>query len=179
MVAADFGFRSGWRPEGRLLNPELAGGGLLDVGVYCVSFASMVMGPARRVAGLAHIGTTGVDEQAGFVLGGDDGRLAVLYSAARTATPQEATVMGTEGRIRIHSQFWKPDRMTLTTAKGEEVIELPFEGNGYNYEAEEVGRCLREGRTDSDVMPLDESLSVMTTLDDIRAQWGLKYPSER
>ena len=83
-----------------------------------------------------------------------------------------------DGSIHIHSPFWQGTTATLTRGGDEETVERPFEGNGYNCEAAEVMRCLREGTTESDIMPLDETLSVMDTLDQIRAQWGLKYPME-
>jgi predicted dehydrogenase len=179
MVQADFGFRTAWRPEGRLLNPHLGGGALLDVGVYTVSLASMILGPPARIAGVAHLGETGVDEQAGIVLLHDGGQIAVLSTAVRTSTPREATILGTEGYIRIHSPWFRPGRMTLSTGRRKDkLLKLPFKGNGYSYEAEEVMNCLRAGRTESDLMGLDETLSIMETMDEIRAQWGLKYPME-
>ena len=178
MVLADFSFRCGWNPEGRLLNPQLAGGGLLDVGVYCVSLASMVLGEPSQVTSLAHLGETGVDEHSGVLFGYEGGELAVLVSGVRTMTPMEATICGTEGRIRLHHPWWKCDRLTLTVGGSDETLDLPFEGNGYNYEAEEVGRCLAAGKTESDVMPLDETLRVVGLMDKIRDLWGLKYPME-
>ncbi|HNR29299.1 MAG TPA: Gfo/Idh/MocA family oxidoreductase [Candidatus Hydrogenedentes bacterium] len=181
MVQADFGFRAGWDEESRLLDPLLAGGGLLDVGVYCVSLASMVYGrEPSRIAGLAHLGRTRVDEQSAVVLGYDGGALALLSSAVRTNTPQEAIIMGTEGIIRLHPPFWRGSRATLTLdGKDEETFEFPMEGNGYNYEAAEVARCVREGRIESEIMPLNESLAIMGVMDGIRAQWGLVYPFEK
>jgi predicted dehydrogenase len=179
MVAADFGFRANFNPEGRLLNPHLGGGGLLDVGVYAVSLASMVLGRPTRIASLAEIGTTGVDEQAGMVFGYDGGQLSMLYTAARTNTPQEAVVMGTDGRIALPAPWWRPQRMTLIrSGQDPQEIVMEPEGNGYNYEAVEVARCLAQGKTESDVMPLDESIEIMETMDQVRAQWGLKYPME-
>ncbi len=179
MLAADFGFRGGWNPEGRLLNPRLGGGALLDVGIYPVSLASMVFGgPPRRVASLAHLGETGVDEQAGMVFQYPQGRLAMLSCAVRTGTTGEARIFGTEGSIHIHSPFWQATRLTFKSGEKEEVIELPLEGNGFNYEAAEVMHCVRAGKLESATMPLDETLSLMKTLDEIRAQWGLKYPME-
>ena len=178
MVLADFSFRSGWNPEGRLLNPQLAGGGLLDVGVYCVSLASMVLGKPNRITTLAHLGETGVDEHSGVLFGYEAGEIAVLVSGVRTMTPMEATICGTEGRIRLHHPWWKAERLTLTAGGKDETIDLPMEGNGYNYEAEEVGHCLAAGKSESDVMPLDETLRVMGLLDEIRSQWGLRYPME-
>jgi len=179
MLTADFGFRCGWNPESRLLDPELGGGSLLDVGVYTIALAYMVYGRApSQLMGLPHLGETGVDEQAAYLLGYDRGELAVLSSAVRTNTPQEARIDGTQGRLRLDG-FWHATRATLfVDGKEPEVVELPFRGNGYECEAEEVGRCLREGKLESDVLPLSETLSIMETMDELRRQWGLKYPTE-
>jgi predicted dehydrogenase len=179
MLTADFGFRAGWNPASRLLAPELAGGSLLDVGVYVIALALMVFG--RRpsaVTGLAHLGETGVDEQAAFVLGFDRGELAVLSSAVRTNTPQGARIDGTDGRIAIDA-FWHASHAVLSVNGREpEACDRPLEGTGYNYEAAEVGRCLRAGLLESDVIGLDETLAIMETMDTLRAQWGLRYPCE-
>ncbi len=180
MLAADFGFRGGRDPKGRLFNPELGGGALLDVGIYPVSLASMVFGgPPERIVSLAHLGETGVDEEAGIVFRHEGGRIAVLHTAISVTTSHSAHVMGTGGSIEIAPPFWKAERVVLRTATGEERVELPLTGNGYNYEAAEVMDCLRAGRTESNIMPLDETLAIMKTLDTIRQQWGLTYPMER
>jgi predicted dehydrogenase len=180
MIIADLGFRATLNPESRLFDPRLGGGALLDVGVYVVSLASMVFGaPPSRISSMAHLGQTGVDEQSAMILGYDQGQLAVLTAAVRTNTPQEVHLLGSEGQIRIHTPWWHPTTLTLSVQdQQEQVIHLPFEGNGYNYEALEVMNCLRDGKTESDVMPLDETLAIMRTMDQIRAQWGLRYPME-
>lgn len=178
MLYADFGFRAGINPEGRLFNPAMGGGGLLDVGVYPISLASLLFGTPDAVTGLAHIGETGVDEQAGMVMRYGGGRLAVLSTGVRINTPQEAVILGTEGRITIHAPWWKPSKMTVSAGGKDEEISAPFQGNGFQFEAQEVARCVRAGRTESDILPLDETLSVMRTMDALRAQWGLKYPME-
>jgi predicted dehydrogenase len=177
---ADFGFRTGFDPKSRLFDPNLGGGALLDVGVYTVSLASMVFGMApSRISGIAHLGQAGVDEQSAVILGYDQGQLAILAAAVRTEMPQEAVLVGTEGRIRIHSPWWHPTTLTLSRPRQEdEILRLPYEANGYNYEAAAVMDCLRAGKTESDVMSLDETLAIMQTLDRIRAQWGLRYPME-
>ena len=95
MLNVDFGFRADLDPASRLFDQRLGGGALLDVGVYCVSFASMVLGRPSGSVGLSHIGETGVDEQASVVLEHEGGRLANLSIGIRTTTPQEATIMGT------------------------------------------------------------------------------------
>jgi len=179
LASADFGFRAPLNPKHRLFDPQLGGGALLDVGVYVVSFASMVFGPPARVVGMAHLGETGVDEQSAMILGYDEGQLFMGHAAVRTNTPQDASLVGTEGWMRIHSPWWRPDTITLTRHGGkDETFHLPFEGNGYNYEAAEIMNCLRSGRLESAAMPLSESLQIMQTLDQIRGQWGLRYPME-
>lgn len=179
MVSADFGYRAGFRPESRAFDLALGGGALLDVGVYPISLASMLLGTPDRITGLADLGQTGVDEQSAFILGYPGGELAILYTAVRTSTPQEAIIMGENGMIRIHPPFWIPNKMTLTIAgRGAQDVEIPYEANGYNYEAAEVANCVRAGKLESDIMTLDESLSIMQTMDAIRAQWRMKYPME-
>ena len=179
MLNVDFGFRADPNPASRLFAPGLGGGALLDVGVYCVSFASMVLGRPSGSVGIPHLGETGVDEQTSVVLEHAGGRLANLSIGIRTTTPQEATIMGTEGYVRIHAPWWRPKSMTISRPGTEdEYIEAPLSGNGFNYEAAEVMRCLEAGKTESEIMPLDETVSVMRTMDSIRAAWGLKYPGE-
>jgi len=179
MVTADFGFRANLNPQGRLFNLELGGGALLDVGVYTVSFAYMIFGGApERITGMAHIGETGVDEQAAMILGYKNGELAILHTAIRTSTFQEARIIGTNGSIII-PDFWRATSATLKVdGRDEENVEIPFDANGYCYEAREVERCLREGKLQSELMTWDESISILRTMDELRRQWGLKYPSE-
>ncbi len=179
LLQVDFGFRAGFNPAARLFNPQLAGGALLDVGVYNVSLASLLWGRPACIHADAYLGETGVDEQSAVILSHAKGQLATLLSAIRTTTPQEALLIGTDGCLKIHAPWWKATTMKLALAGREpQLIEVPFAGNGYNYEADEVGRCLRAGRLESELMPLDETLAIMETLDEIRRQWGLRYPAE-
>ena len=180
MVTADFGFRASLDETSRLMDPALGGGGLLDVGIYPISFAAMAFGATPiHVSGHAHLGETGVDEQAGILLTFPGGGLGVLACAVRTNTPHEAYILGEEGQIRIHAPFWKATTATLTQGENDPMtIELPHTGNGYNYQADEVMRCIRAGKLESDVMPLDESLCLMRVMDELRAQWKMCFPSE-
>lgn len=178
LVTADFGFRAGFDPKSRIFDPQLGGGALLDVGVYAISFASMILGKPTSIVSTMKPALTGVDAQSGYIFGYPNGELAMLYSSVETNTPCEATVMGEEGRIRVHSPFWKPSRLTIATSENEENVEIPYDGNGYRFQVEEVGRCLNQNQKESAIMPLDETISIMETMDEIRAQWGLRYPSE-
>jgi len=178
MVQADFGFRTDVNPQGRLFNPALGGGGLLDVGIYVLSLASMLLGTPTQITGVAQMGTTGVDEQAALALLYGEGRIASLTTGIRTNTPHEAHVLGTDGLIKLHAPWWKLAKITVTVGGKDEVMDEPFEGNGMNYEAAHVAECLAAGKTESDIMPLSETLELAKTMDTLRAQWGLRYPME-
>jgi predicted dehydrogenase len=179
MLVADLCLQFDFDPSDRRYAPELGGGALLDLGVYPISLASMIMGPPSRIMAMAHLGETGVDEQAGIVLRYDQGQVSTLYTSLRVNSPVEAIIMGTRGQIRIHPWWIRPDTITLSVDGQEDaLIEMPFEGNGYQFEAVEVMSCLRAGKLESDLMPLEETLSIMQTMDAIRAQWGLRFPTE-
>ena len=179
MLNADFGFRMGTvLPEHRLFNPDLGGGALLDVGIYPLSLASMLFGKATKISAMANLGSTGVDEESVFVLGYPDGQMAICSTAIQLNTPHEATILGTDGSIHIPSPWWVSDRITLKTGNKETTFRLPYKGNGYTHEAEELANCVAAGKTESAVMPLAESLGIMETMDAIRKEWGLVYPME-
>jgi predicted dehydrogenase len=189
-LEADFGFRggtldpekgrlSGVNPNGRLYDPNLGGGALMDVGVYPVSLAEMFFGKPDRVAALAVLGETGVDENTGMLLAFPGGQVASLHTSLQASTVQKATLLGTDGRIEVHAPWWKPTKLTIyRNGKDPEVFEQSFEGGGFQFEAAHVAECLRVGKTESDIIPLSDTLAVMETLDALRAQIGLKYPME-
>jgi predicted dehydrogenase len=169
-VQADFGFAAWYDPESRLFAPSLGGGALLDLGVYPVSLASMVLGEPSTVRAVAGLAPTGVDSNTGILLGYPSGAVAVLHCSLRGETPLRAAVVGTAGRIELPAPFFRPDSLTLHQPGKEPVIdryELP--GAGYTFQAQEVARCVRAGRAESPRMPLDESISIMRTLDQVRA----------
>ncbi|OEZ62276.1 Gfo/Idh/MocA family protein [Duganella sp. HH105] len=178
-VSADFGFTSDAGPEHRLFAPELGGGALLDLGIYPLSMASFFLGPVTGVKAQAEMAATGVDMQTAFTLMHKDGGVSSCACSLRSRTPTELTISGTKGFVRLHDRFHNTETITVTLVDGasrsERTINLPRSGNGYTHEAQEVGRCIRAGLIESPVMPHEETLSIMGTLDDIRAQIGLKY----
>ena len=179
MLVADLGFWADFDPLHRIFNPQLGGGALLDLGVYSISLAWMIFGSPSRITSMAQLGETGVDEQAAIIMGYDEGQLAILYTSIRTDTPAKAILMGAKGQIRIHPPMFRPTKLTLSLiGQQDSVIEMPLEGNGYNYQAAEVMRCLQAGKLESNTMPLDETLAIMKAMDQIRDQWGLEYPME-
>jgi predicted dehydrogenase len=164
----------------RHMKRELGGGSLLDVGVYVISFASMVFGrsPVNKT-GYAHIGEAGTDEQGGILLTYENGAVAALTFALRTDGTNDAEIRGTEGRIYVNAPFPVATKARLTKpGHKDKAIKLPLTGNGLNYEAEEVMRCMRAGLLESPHMPLDESLDIMHIMDEIRRPWGLVYPND-
>jgi predicted dehydrogenase len=164
----------------RQSDPGRGGGGLLGIGVYPIATAFFVFRDAPlAVCGQAHLGETGVDEQAGIVLKFPAGRLALLSCGWRTAAPFSALVCGTEGQIAVHPPQQATRLELRRPGREPEVLETGFPGNGFNHEAEEVARCLARGAIESDAMPLDESLAVMETMDELRRQWGLTYPMDQ
>lgn len=179
-VTADFGFRADFDPENRLFDRSLGGGALLDVGIYPLSLAHMLMGEPESIDGTAVIGDTGVDGESTVTLGYAGGRQAVIRMSIRKDTPCEALISGTKGYIRIQLPWWRSERIILNRdGRGETSIDLPIRGNGYICEAEEFMDLIRTGRPESEIMPLAESLAVMKSADGIRRCWGLEYPMER
>jgi predicted dehydrogenase len=170
-VTADHGQWFEHDPEFRLFAPELGGGALLDLGIYPVSFASMVLGTPDRIVSLIDPAFTGVDGQTSMLFGYPSGAQAVLTCTSAAKSPTRGAIVGTEARIEIEGDFYAPTSFTLITRAGDPTyFEARDEGRGLWYEAEEVARCLREGLLESPLMPLDESVSIMETMDAVLAQ---------
>jgi predicted dehydrogenase len=179
VVIAGGAFMPPFDPDNYLFRPDLGGGVLLDAGVYLVSWASMLFGTPARVLAAGRLGDSGVDEHDAILLEHDDGSVAHLYVSLRAKRSPEVLLVGEHGSIRVHPPLFAPRALTVSLAGvDEETITLPFEGNGYEFEAEEAAECIRGGRTESALMPLDESLAIMRTLDEIRRQIPLVYPME-
>jgi predicted dehydrogenase len=170
MVEADHGQWFAEDPNFRLFSPELGGSAMLDLGVYPVSFASMLLGTPSRMAAMVGPAFTGVDGQASMIFGYDSGAQALLTctSAARSAT--RACVTGTEARVEIDADFYAPTSFRLISRSGD-VTPYTFDvaPRGLRYQAIEVARCLEEGILESPVMPLDESVSIMHTMREVMA----------
>lgn len=181
-VTADFGFTSDAGPEHRLFNPELGGGALLDLGIYPLSMSSFFLGAVTGVKAQAEMAPTGVDMQTAFTLTHEGGGVSACACSLRSRTPTELTVSGTKGFVRLSDRFHNTETITVTLVDGasrsERTMTIARSGNGYTHEAQEVGRCIREGLIESPVMPHAETLNIMGTLDEIRSQIGLRYSAD-
>jgi predicted dehydrogenase len=170
-VSADHGQWFPHDPAFRLFAPELGGGALLDLGVYVVSFASLVLGTPDRVVALGTPAFTGVDGQTSILLGHASGAQAVLTCTSSAVSPTRAAIVGTEGRIEIDRTFYAPTSFTFIPREGEPVrYAAPHDGLGLRHEADEVARCLDEGLLESPLMPLEETVAIMATMDAVLAQ---------
>ncbi|WP_268986221.1 Gfo/Idh/MocA family protein [Streptomyces sp. CC210A] len=178
-VHADFGLVGPDDPGHRLRDPAAGGGALLDLGVYPVAFAQLLLGEPDRVQADALLSPEGVDLNTGMLLGWASGATALLSCSIVADTPLTASVSGTAGRIEFPRGFFSPEGFTLFR-DGRDPEEFRVEGrrDSMQHEAAEVIRCLRAGETESPLVPLDGTLAVMRTLDAVRDRVDVHYPGE-
>ena len=182
MVVADHGQHFDPDPTHRLFDPALGGGALLDLGVYPVSWAVMVLGAPREIVATSTPAMTGVDAQTTAVLHYDGGTQALVTCTLESFTPCRAWISGDAGSIDVDPVFYAPTTFTHRrndgrTERFEAGTELsPGPGKGLRFEAAEAVRCVRAGLLESPAMPLDETVTVMSVMDEIRRQIGLVYP---
>ena len=179
-LSAEIGFRSSAGAGSRLFDPNLAGGVLLDVGVYPVALAADCFGgPPERMRALAHFGETGVDERLALQFGYAGGAICSLRCSIRDEMAGAAHLLGERGTITMTAPWWACQRVTLRRDGQDEVVrDFPAVAEGYEYQLEEFARLLREGERESARMPLADSLLIMETLDAVRAEIGLRFPFE-
>lgn len=180
-VAADHGQSLDLGPEHRLKAPELAGGALLDLGVYPVAFVLDLLGSPTSVAAAGHLTETGVDASVAMTLGYPDPVFAQASCTLKVKTPTTAVVCGTEGRIELDGDFYGGTVARLIgPGKVRQVVE-ESDGrvaNGFQFEIAEVARCVAAGRRESARMTWEDSRAVMRVLDEARRQVGVRYPGE-
>jgi len=176
-ITAEHGQWFAHDPEFRLFKPELGGGALLDLGVYPISFASMLLGAPKTITAASSPAFTGVDAQTSMIFTYEGATHAVLTTTSYALTANAAAVNGTQARLSIAGTFYRPSTVRVIDRTGRELerIDPDVPGNGLRFEAAEVGRCLRAGLTESPVLTLDETLSIMRTMDEVRRQIGLTY----
>ncbi len=167
-------------PAHRLNALELGGGALLDLGIYPVSFAWDILGEPLSILASARLGETGADTEVATIMSHASGALSTTLSASRAAGPNTASVIGTEARIDIDRVWYSPTSFRVVAPDGRVLEEYrsEVEGRGMQYQALAAERIIAAGRTDSDELPIDESVAIMATLDEIRSLVGVRYPGE-
>lgn len=166
-IKADFGFLAEYNEQSRLFNPTLGGGSLLDIGIYPVFLALLLFGYPDRISSHSVMAPSGVDLSTGIFLSWKSGQFAQLASSFGVDLDTEAVIYCTKGKITLHRRFHMPTRLSITTDDQHKEIPIDWRGNGYNYEAEEVMKCLNEGRLESQLLPLNFSLQLMKLLQSI------------
>lgn len=178
-VRADLSKIFDYDPRGRLFDLEVGGGALLDLGVYPVTLAWLILGPPDTVHATGSLAPTGTDLTAALQWGYADGRAGQIYCSANSESPYAALVSGTAGWIRFEGRMHHPTALTVHTADGDRAIAAPpLEGNGFGWEIAEVERCLRTGATESRLVPLEDTVAILQVLDEARRQLGVRYPAD-
>ncbi len=177
-IAADFDVYFPYDPVHRLFAPELAGGALLDLGVYPVAFAHDLLGVPASITATGTRAATGVDDHVAMILGYESGAHAVLRSSSRSFGSGAATITGTRGRIDIPDRFFMPAGFRVVRADGSAWTFQSPVGEGKAYEAAEVARRITAGDVQSARVTWQDTLDVMGILDEVRRQVGVVYPGE-
>lgn len=167
-------------PSHRLNDLALGGGALLDLGIYPVSFVWDVLGAPADIAARARLGETGADTEVATIFTHEGGVLSTTLSSSRAAGPNTASIVGTKARIDIDRVWYTPTsfRVTATDRTVLETYESAVDGRGMQFQALHLEELVASGNLGGDILPIDETVAIMGTLDEIRAQIGLRYPDE-
>lgn len=176
-LQADFGIEEAYDLKSRLYDPDLAGGALLDLGVYPVSLASWLLGKPRAMSSWAELAPSGVDQRAAMTFTYEGGRFAQLNTASDVWSMVDATIVAEKKIVRVGRLFVDARSYEVVDFDKTEIVRKPYE-NGFEFEVRHTMECISAGRTESEVISLDESLEIMRTMDALRAEWGVKYPFE-
>ncbi len=178
-IHADFAFFALDRPEeGRLLNPELGGGSLLDIGIYPIFLSYLLLGMPEKVQSSSKFYKTGVEIQTSMIFEYPNAQ-AILYSGLTSESKMEAEISGSAGSIYLKPRWHEAEGYTLI--KGGEIqnFDLPAPGNGYTYEIEEVHACLQAHKLESNLWSYQNSLDLAQLLETVRIQNGITFPFEQ
>ncbi len=178
MVTAQYGYCTA--RTNRKFDPELAGGTLLDIGVYAIGFAAMILGyQPKSIQSLVKLNDVGTDEYSTILMQYENGAIAQLTTAIKTTIPVLGCVYGSKGYLNI-PEFKNPKQFQVVLNDGTSyTIEKEVEINGFEYEIREAEKCLLENRQYSQILTPDQSVSVMNIMDQVRAIWNMKFPLEK
>jgi predicted dehydrogenase len=180
LLVSTFGITVPTDQGDRWLNPELAGGTLLDMGVYPIAVSQWIMGQMpQSFSAQAYLGRTGVDELTAGLLKYENGVISQFHSSFITDGANDFVIYGSSGHIRIHAAYWAATQATLVTSDQTLTVSKPFRDGGFEYQTEEAMRCIRAGLLESPGMTHADTLANMQLMDNIRAEIGLRYPFEK
>ena len=178
-IHADHGQRLADQNIPRLIEPSLAGGALLDLGIYPISLAHMVLGIPQSITSTAVFTDKGVDAQTSMIFDYGNGAQAILNTTMIVQTPCTAVIAGLKGYLEVDRTFYNPTSMRITLFDGT-VTEYPsdYKGHGLREQAVEFARVVKSGAKESPILTWDDTIAIMEIMDTVRSQIGLKYPFE-
>lgn len=178
-IHADHGQRLADQNIPRLVDPHLAGGALLDLGIYPISFAHMILGNPLSINSSAVMTDKGVDAQTSMIFTYENGAQSVLTTTMIEQTPCRAVVAGLHGWLEIDRTFYNPASMRVILNDGS-VTQYPstYTGHGLREQAESFRQLVQSGQLESDILSWQDTIDIMKTMDSVREQIGLKYPFE-
>src|SRR5258706_4657883 len=176
-LRADFGFVAPYNPEGRVFNLKLGGGAQLDVGVYPMFLALLVLGKPQKIQALAQRALTGADETTSAQFYFKNGSIAHIVSSVAADTAKQAEIIGTQGTLVMHSPWHKSQAITVTKNNGEKkTFDFPYPGIGFEFQLAHATLCMQDGLKESTLMPHELSLWMAGAADAILSQCGVVYP---
>lgn len=177
-IHADFAFYGLDRDEGgRILNPDLAGGSILDIGIYPIFLAYLILGKPQSIQSTSKFHKTGAEIQTSMIFDYEDAQ-AILYSGLTSESSMRAEIQGSKGAIYIDPRWHETDGFSLHLGESEERTDLPTIGKGYSHEIVEVHDCLKKGKLQSDLWSHQNSVDLIGLLDEVRRQSGVIFPFE-
>lgn len=177
-INADFAFYAmDWDADSRLLNPDLAGGSLLDIGIYPVFLSYLLLGMPKSILSNAKVLENGLETQVSMIFEYEDAH-AVLYSGLSHKSRMSAEIAGEKGNFFLDSRWHEANGYSQLIEGTHQKIDLPKKGNGYTHEIEEVHKCLIQGKLESDLWSHSDSKNLISLLDKIRNQTGIRFPFE-
>lgn len=175
---ADFAFYALNRSvEGRLLNRSLAGGSLLDIGIYPIFLAYLMLGIPKKISAVSNFYKTGVEIQTSMIFNYPTAQ-AILYSGLNSDSAMKAEIAGSAGSLFLHSRWHEAQGYSFQNEEGLQQFNLPTTGKGYSHEIEEVHYCLNENEKESKLWSLKDSRNLMAIMDEIRKECDISFPSE-
>ncbi|MDA3823405.1 MAG: Gfo/Idh/MocA family oxidoreductase [Bacteroidales bacterium] len=175
----DFGMNIPYNPEHRLFNPLLAGGALLDIGIYPLFLSLNFFGKPELVKAHSVLNKDRIDLTTSLIIQSKSGTICHMNSTIQAKTPVKASIYGTSGSIEFDNWWFTPASFKIKVdGKEDEILNFPPIVNGYEYEATEAVKCLLRGKPESAIMPFDFSIMLMEQMDEIRSLTGITYPEE-
>lgn len=175
-VRGDFGDQFSFDPASRVYDLKLGAGSILDIGIYPLFLILLLLGKPDQITSVAHLAETGADDLASALLYYKSGKIGSMLSSTIVHTPIAAEVIGTEGTISLHPFWYETKTISLHTFNAPPVqIDVGYSGNGFEFQVQEVLACLNRGAIESDLMPLDATLLLSQTMDEICRQCGVVY----